>query len=247
MLVNKGLIKKMKLEICIHCHSYQHRLCWMLSSILQQEGDIPDILVSISYTPENGNPKTREVTDFFREKGLDILDVELSEKEAPNRAIPRNIRAGATEADWILFADADMVYHKNFFEDLKKKLESDEYKDETKVMGADRNSLSIPFCIKYFEEDTRAYPCLIEDVAEIPKDWPSRGTRGRGIAAGYFQLARVEAIKDRGGVYSGRKRDVWRSTKSDRQFRVHMGGRRPIDVLPQYHLNHDRGGPDTQR
>jgi len=237
----------MKLEICIHCHSYQHRLCWMLSSILQQKGDLPEILVSVSYTPENGNPTTREVTDLFREKGLNILDIELTKKEAPNRAIPRNIRAGATEADWILFADGDMVYDPMFFDDLKKKLESDEFKDETKVLGADRHSLNIPFCIKYFEEEVREYPCVIEDVATIPAEWPTWRVGGKNIAAGYFQLARVEAIKEKGGIYSGRKRDLWRRTKSDRQFRVHMGGRKPINVLKQYHLNHDRGGPDIQR
>jgi len=237
----------MKLEICIHCHSYQHRLCWMLSSILQQEGDIPDILVSVSYTPENGNPRTREVTNFFRSKGLNILDVKLDEKDAPNRAVPRNMRAKDTEADWILFADGDLVYHPLFFSDLKKKLQSDEYSLEAKVMGADRHSLDIDFCVRYFEEDERTYPSVIEDVAEIPKDWPIKWIQGKRTCAGYFQLARVEAIRENGGIYSSRKRDVWRRTKSDRQFRVHMGGRRPIDVLPIYHLNHDRGGPDIQR
>jgi len=237
----------MKLEICVHCHSYQRRLTWMLNSILQQEGDYPEILVSVSYTPENGDPNTREVTDFFREKGLNILDLELRQRQAHNRAIPRNIRAGATEADWILFADSDMVYSPLFFDDLKKKLESDDYRNETKVLGADRHSLDIPFCIKYFEEDERTYPCIIENVAQIPKDWPKKWISGKRTCAGYFQLARVDAIKEKGGIYSGRKRDVWRRTKSDRQFRVHMGGRRPIEVLPQFHLNHDRGGPDIQR
>jgi len=228
----------------------------MLSSILQQKGDVPEILISISYTPENGNPKTREVTDFFRENGLNILDIELDPKDAPNRAIPRNMRAGDTEADWILFADSDMVYDPMFFDDIKKKLESDDYKNETKVLGADRHSLDIPFCIKYFEEDERTYPCIVENVAEIPKDWPKKWISGKNTCAGYFQLARVEAVKDKGDVqkdgtkigrYCHRLRDVWRRTKSDRQFRCHMGGRKPLAVLPMYHLNHDRGGPDIQR
>ena len=155
----------------------------MLSSILQQKGDIPDILVSVSYTPENGNPKTREVTDFFREKGLNILDIELTPEQAPNRAIPRDMRAGVTEADWMLYADSDMVYDPMFFDDLKKKLESDEFKDETMVLGADRNSLDIPFCIKYFEEDVREYPCEVEDVAEIPKKWPKFRVGGGNIVS----------------------------------------------------------------
>ena len=97
----------------------------MLSSILQQKEDVPEILVSISYTPENGNPTTPEVIEFFRKEGLNIVEVELTPKEAPNRAIPRNIRAGATEADWILFTDSDMVYSEMFFDDIKKKVQNE--------------------------------------------------------------------------------------------------------------------------
>jgi hypothetical protein len=219
----------------------------MLSSILQQRGDTPNILVSVSYTLENGDPRTEEVIEFFQDKGLVIQPLYISPKRVHNRAVPRNIRAKETEADWMLYADSDLVYHPDFFADLKVKLESDKYKDEHKVMGADRHSLDIPFCIKYFEEDTREYPCVIEDVAKIPEDWPKKWISGKRIAAGYFQLANVAEIKARGGKYSGRQRDRWRRTGSDRQFRCHMGGRRGIDVLPMYHLNHDRGGPEIQR
>ena len=231
----------MKLEICIHCHNYQHRLCWMLSSILQQKGDVPDIEVSLSYLPGTGNPTTEEVIRLFREKGMKITTVELQEGQEKNRAIPRNIRAKETEADWILFADCDHVYDAHFFEDIKAQLESDQYKNETKVIGADRHSLDIPFCRNYFEkEDQRKYPCEIENVAEIVSKWPVQWVHGKNIAPGNFQLASVKAIKDRGGRYSGRQRDYWRRTKSDRQFRVHMGGRVPMITKPQYHLNHGR-------
>jgi len=237
----------MKLEICIHCHNYQHRLCWMLSSILQQKGDHPDIVVSLSYLPGTGDPTSEKVIEFFQEKGMEFIEVKLKKGQQKNRAIPRNIRAKETEADWILFADSDIVYSPHFFEDIQKQVKSDKYKNETRVIGADRHSLSIPFCVKYFDEDERKYPCEVENVAELVSAWPVQWIHGRKIAAGNFQLARVEAIKEKGGIYSGRKRDVWRHTKSDRQFRVHMGGRVPMMVKPQYHLNHDRGGPDKQR
>lgn len=236
-----------KLEICIHCHNYQHRLCWMLSSILQQKGDIPELIVSISYLPKSGDPNTEEVISFFKDQGLKIIPLELEEGQQQNRAIPRNIRAKQTMADWILFADCDMVYDELFFEDIKKQLQTDKYKNETRVIGADRHSLNIAFCIKYFEEDVKDYPCEIENVSSLVSNWPVRWVHGKRIAAGNFQLANVNAIREKGGIYSGRQRDFWRRTKSDRQFRVHMGGRVSMDVKPQYHLNHDRGGPDTQR
>lgn len=237
----------MKLEICIHTFNYQRRLCWMLSSILQQKGDRPEITTSISYLPGNGNPTTDAVIDLFVEKGLKIIKVPLDEKQVPNRAIPRNMRVQSTDADWILFADSDMVYSTDFFEDIKKQLQSDQFKNETKVIGADRHSLDDKFCIKYFEDDKTQYPCIIENVAEIAAKWPKKWIRGKGTAAGYFQLARVQAIKDRGGVYTHARRDFWRHTKSDRGFRCQMGGRVPMDTKPQYHLNHDRLGPDLQR
>ena len=237
----------MKLEIAIHQHNYQHRLCWMLSSILQQEGECPDIVVSLAYLPDSGNPTSEEVIKFFRDKGMEIIEVKLEDGQQKNRAISRNIRAKETEADWILFADSDIVYDPHFFEDVKNRLRRKRLKNVTKVIGADRHSLDIPFCIKYFDEDERVYPCEVENVAELVSVWPLKWIHGKRIAAGNFQLANVQAIKDKGGVYSGRKRDHWRRTKSDRQFRSHMGGRIGMDVLPQYHLNHSRSGPEKQR
>ena len=122
----------------------------------------------------------------------------------------------------------------------------DEY--GVKVNALDRVSLDIPFCIKYFEDDQTIYPCIIEDIAKITEEWPIKWVTGRKTCAGNFQLANVQAIMHIAkGKYTGREGDVWRHTKSDRAFRCRMGGRKPMKVLHQYHLNHDRGGPEIQR
>jgi hypothetical protein len=219
----------------------------MLSSILQQQGDIPNIDVSISYTKGNGNPTTEDVIDYFSKKGLNIIPVLLDKKEVHNRSIPRNIRAKKTQADWILYADSDMVYDPLFFSDLKSQLNTT-LKDEKKVMGANRVSLQDKFCINYFENlDFSEYPKEIENVSDIVSKWPVKWIKGKNVAPGNFQLANVGAIKEKGGVYTHSSRDVWRSTRSDRGFRVQMGGRVGINTKPQYHLNHDRLGPEIQR
>ena len=237
----------MKIEIAIHCYGYQHRLNWMLCSILQQNGEVPDIYVSVSYLPNTGNPTTEKVLDFFEEKGLKIIRVPLEKGQESDRSIPRNIRLKETKADWMLFADCDLVYDRLFFDDLQKKLKIEPYNKTEVVMGADRHSLDIPFCIKYFEEDKTEYPCIIDNVADITAKWKVGRLGGGGIAAGYFQLVSMEVIRRKNIIYSGGKKDVWRKTRSDREFRVRTGGRIAIPVKPIYHLNHDRNGPEIQR
>jgi len=239
--------KILDIEICIHTFHYQRRLCWMLSSILQQKGDVPNITVSISHTENDGDPTTSEVCEFFRKEGLVIKEQLMREDQVKNRAIGRNLQVADTNADWMLFADSDMVYSPHFFEDIQKQLKTT-YAQETKVLGADRVSLDIPFCIKHFEEDKTEYPCVIPDVAKIAEEWPIKWVTGRKTCAGNFQLANLQAINYiADGKYTGREGDVWRHTKSDRAFRCRMGGRKPMKVLPQYHLNHDRQGPELQR
>jgi glycosyltransferase involved in cell wall biosynthesis len=238
---------KLTIEICIHCFRYQHRLCWMLSSLLQQKGDIPNLTINISHTNNDGTPTTEEVCKFFREKGLNIKETIVTQEQISNRAIARNKQVSETMASWILFADSDIVYDPYFFDDLQKQLKTN-LRDIKLVMGADRFSLNDNFCIKYFsEEDKREYPCVVEDVASISSKFPIKWLTGKYIAPGNFQLANVECIRAKGMLYTGRTNDYWRNTRSDRSFRCRMGGRIPINVKPMYHLNHDRGGPDIQR
>jgi hypothetical protein len=238
---------KLTIEICIHCFRYQKRLTWMLSSILQQKGDIPNIIVNISHTDDDGNPTTEQVCNFFREKGLNIVETKVTKEEVSNRALARNKQATATTADWILFADSDMVYSEYFFDDLQKRLKTI-LKDIKIVMGADRHSLDDQFCIKYFEEDKRIYPCVIENVGEITSEFPVKWKCGSGIAPGNFQLINGDTLRGKcKGKITDRAGDHWRRTKGDRALRVRVGGRIGIETKAQYHLNHDRGGPEIQR
>jgi len=238
---------KISIEICIHCFRYQKRLTWMLSSILQQKGDVPNIIINISHTDDDGNPTTEQVCNFFRDKGLNIVETKVTMKEVSNRALARNKQATATTADWILFSDSDMVYSEFFFDDLQKRLKTI-YKDVQLVMGADRHSLNDQFCIKYFEEDKRIYPCVIEGAAKEASGFKLKWITGKGVAAGNFQLVSVKVIKEKGkGKITDRPGDFWRHTKGDRALRVRLGGRIGIVTMPQYHLNHDRMGPELQR
>lgn len=239
---------KLSIEICIHCFRYQKRLTWMLSSILQQKGDAPNIIVNISHCPDDGNPTTEEVCKFFRAKGLRIVETLVTKEEVSNRAIARNKQATATTADYILFVDSDMVYSIDFFENLQMKLRR-ELRDIRLVMGADRHSLDDKFCIKYFNDDKESYPREINDVASLVEKWPVKWVVGRGTCPGNFQLVKVKIIKEKGkGKITDTPKDHWRLTKGDRALRVRLGGRFAIEnTKKMFHLNHDRGGPEIQR
>lgn len=240
---------KLTIEICIHCNFYQKRLSWMLNSLLDQKGDLPNLIVNISHTDLDGEPDTQKVCGFFREKGLNIVETLVTPEEVSNRAIARNLQAMATTADWILFMDGDIVFDPYFFDDLQKRLKTI-LKNVKVVMGADRHSLDDKFSIQYFEEqDKRVYPCIIENTAEIASKWPVKYKHGKDTCAGYFQLVSVKVLKEKGkGKITDRPGDHWRRTKSDRALRVRMGGRYGIpNTKPLYHLNHDRLGNGRQR
>lgn len=233
----------MNLSINISCCYFQHRLNWMLSSILQQQGDIPNIEVNISHTDKDGNPTTKEVCDFFREKGLNIKETWMEDKEVDNRSLARTKQLKECNADFILFADSDMVYDPLFFSDLKVQLKTT-LKDEPKCMAADRVSLSIPFCTDYFNKDTNKYPVVIDKVADIVSKWPVYYISGRKRGAGYFQLANMKLIKERNIEYGISRGNGF---VADRYFRINLGGVEPIETKPQYHLNHQRKVGSAQR
>lgn len=234
----------MKFEICIHCFNYQRRLDWMLSSILQQKGDVPDIIINISHIIDNGNPTTENLITFFRDKGLDIVSTVIDSDDSNNRSIARRKQLNDTEADWIIFADSDMVYSTLFFQELTNQVESEQFKNEEKCIGADRISLNIPFCIDFFSSDTNEYPIVIENVEDKVKSWPVYRVGGKTIAAGYFQLANVRLIRERNLEYPVKRYDGLRTYKADRAFRCVLGGRVGMDLPPQYHLNHSRENLD---
>lgn len=232
----------MKLEIALHCYNFQHRLNWMLSSLLQQELSNHQIEIHIAHSTNNGTPTTESIIDFFKDRGMRITSDIMTEENISKRGLSRNNRVEHTISDWILFADCDMVYHPLFFQDLCSKLEND-FKNETRVIGADRYSLDIPFCTNYFNKNPLLQPTNILQVYDLVSKWPLYYIANGRRAAGYFQLVNTKILKSKTKVYSHRShRDNIFSAKysSDIHFRHIMGGRTRIPTLPQYHLNHSR-------
>ena len=234
------------IEICVTTTWFQHRLCWMLSSLLQQVGDVPDIVFSIGYPIDNGDPTTEEVISFFRKQGLHIREIPYDSMETIQyRGLVRNEQLWRSDADWILFADTDMTYSPLFFEDLSKQLRGEDLKDEKCLISASRVSLHKDFCKDFFNKwDKHKYPCVVEK-AGVLHDWPVF-QNSRNCGAGYFQLVNREHVMSEFGWYvdpshcKDRSWEKGQKARSDTQFRSMVGGVRKINTLPQFHLNHER-------
>ena len=232
----------MKIEIAIHCYNYQQRLNWMLSSILQQKLSSCELVISIAYTPNNGKPSTESLISYFKNQGLSIIDVVLQKPLIFNRAVSRNHRVRKTSADWIVFADADMIYETNFFETIARQLNTS-FKYETRVIGADRHSLEIDYCVEFLQKTDVGYPCVIENVYDIVSQWPLSYIAHGRRAAGYFQLVNTTVLKAKTSFYSKdtiQDNIVYANYPSDKIFRQYMGGRVRMNTPKQYHLNHYR-------
>lgn len=235
------------IDIVVSCAWFQKRLNWMMSSVLQQEGDIPDITFSVAYPKHNGDPTTEDVCKFFKDRGLKIRElIYETESDMQRRGIVRNKQLQETDCEWILFADTDMLYSPLFFADLKQQLLTT-LKDEKKVISASRISLAKDFSKNYFNhEDPHRYPCVVKNPCDIVRDWPIF-QKSRNVGAGYFQLANVAHVRQLGNLYVDPDRckdyptvDKFQKAKSDRQFRRRLGGITKIKTMPQYHLNHER-------
>lgn len=235
------------IEIAISCFWFQKRLCWMLSSILQQQGNLPDIIFNVAYFKDHGNPITEDVVNFFRREGLNIKEtIYETERDMQYRGLVRNRQLAETSAEWMLFSDSDMTYSPLFFDDLREQIEGP-LRSETKCISAGRISLAKDFCKDYFNNlDKRIYPCVVEGAGEL-EHWPIY-QYSRNVGAGYFQLTNVKSTRELyGGIYVDPKKcrdlpsvDKMQKARSDRQFRNLVGGLRKINTKPEYHLNHER-------
>jgi hypothetical protein len=221
----------------------------MLSSIAQQK-DAPELITNIAYAPGNGKPTTEAVCDLFSKK-MRVKQTVCSMEDIKFRGLIRNRQLAETDADWMLFADSDMVYDPLFFYDLGLRLAGD-LRNEEKCISASRISLDKDACNQAVRAMNLMYPIEVENAAEAAAGIPVNRGQGRGVGrdgvtrnvgAGYFQLANVNVLRAKfDGLYwdpKGRRDPSW-GYRSDRQFRRRVGGTCPIITKPQYHLNHER-------
>ena len=225
----------MKIEIVLSCLKFQCRLCWMLSSLMQQT--TKNFSVTIVTIPNDGEPSTEEVVKCF--SNIDIKILYVNEKYASKRGIHRDLALRKSLSQWLLFTDSDVVFSPTFIEECNK-------------YCIEKNSAFLFHCIRnstYIEETDEIissfiYPCVVSDVYDVVKTLKNKKMSCR--CAGYCHLVNREFLNSRmGGVYFGNKRrDNFWAFSSDVKFKkrfLSVGGKIVImQNLFLYHLNHLR-------
>ena len=112
-------------EMILYCHNFQRRMAWMLSSICQQKGIVPELIINIASMPNNGNPTTEDLVDFYKDK-LQIKHIIFDESERDIFAYQQLVRERqihSSKADWIYQPDSDHILTTNFFNYFSESLE----------------------------------------------------------------------------------------------------------------------------
>lgn len=237
----------MIIEVAVQTWKFNKRLCWMLSSIIQQV-DLPadcKIVVSLAFIKDTG---VEDVLAAFANTGLVYkTHVYPNFESFARRGFTRNKQATESFADWIMFADSDMVYPRDFFSKLIKEL-SGAFKDNPGCLILPRYSNEIENTDPMINAET--YPGVIADAAAKVAGIPLRMCRN--IGAGYCQIANIEQlVKNHGGLYmpgdlmiDGKPSQ----TRSDKYFRKKLGVVYMPDTIPvQMHIQHLRGRDDLMK
>lgn len=231
----------MMVEVCVTSHHFQHRLCWMMSSMLQQTGDRPELVMNAADMDGTGDPTTKVALDYFASHGLHVKYTDYPDTSILQyRGWVRNRMLTESMADWIIFSDADMVFPPDWFSKLAPYLMR--YSRETRMLYTGRYSTPRAQTNNLVAANG-PYPRLVPDV------WRKVNTvhlkKRRNIGAGFCQIVNAQNIRRKYKLYVNPKIRRDRSWKkgqkatSDMHFRRKVGKLR-IDLPYLIHLNHIR-------
>jgi len=102
----------LRIEVVSHCWNYAYLLGYQLSSLVQHPVEGAEITMTVFHAPED--EPTVELLRFFgtfEVPGIHWRWRSLPRESLFRRAIGRNLAAKETEADWIWFADCDLIFH----------------------------------------------------------------------------------------------------------------------------------------
>ena len=237
----------MTLTLAVFCHNFEHRFCWMLSSLLQQKPCGVQLTVDVGYVRGTGSPSCAQVLDFFEGQGLRVKHTAYDKADThlyQRRGLVRNAQLEACDTEWITFGDCDMGVRSAILETIETIIQSLSPAHAKMMLTCARYSTVKPSDATDALIGEHTYPCVVPDAFD--RAWALPKSKKSNIGAGYCQIANVANVRENHkGLYvdPDRNRDYdwhkfWK-TKSDRRFRS-MLGRLRVPLPPFIHYQHVR-------
>ncbi len=228
---------RLHLQIVSHCWRYDHFLTYQLSSLVIHQSAGIDLTVTVYHSSEDD--ATCRVLDFFGDMNIPGITWDwqpLPREWLFRRSIGRNLAAKNSMADWVWFADADVVFGEGCLDALAKLLQG---RDDRLVFPKFTHATDL-----LLEEDpillrSRAGPALLD----IPRQaFPNRlGPMDR--AMGPYQITHGDLARACGYCESIRVYQKpaghWRKAYEDSAFRWLLGtGGVPLDLPGVHQIRH---------
>jgi len=116
---------RLHLEVVSHCWQYAHLSIYQVSSLVNYPPQLLDLTYTLYYSEED----TATVTLVKKFSDIQVPNIQwnfqpMQTNELYRRAIGRNRSALTTAANWIWFADCDLIFHQNCLDSLAQALPS---------------------------------------------------------------------------------------------------------------------------
>jgi len=225
-------------EIVSHCWCYSNMLAYQLSSLIHFPPKKLKVIVTVFYAQEDQD--TVDLLNFFSRQQPENVQWNwqpLPKEKLFRRGIGRNMAALSTEADWVWFADCDIIFHCNCLDSLAESLKG--RRDILVYPREERTTSMLPNSDPMLHEGRR--PQLVAIPAEqFSPHTPKCATGALQIVHG--DVAKAIGYCDGLSLYQTPSRH-WCKTYEDRAFRWLVGTQgEPIDVDGVYQIRHIHKG-----
>lgn len=229
---------RLQVEIVSHCWRYSHLHAYQLSSLVMHPPQNVDVTMTVYFAEED--QATAALLDYFATQDVPNVTWNWQKLPAPElfrRAIGRDRSAKSTNADWVWFADCDLIFGAGCLDGLGESLQGCSGK-------------------LYFPAQERITTLLSDDspmlqAAREPKvvqvDESDFKVRKLERAVGAYQIVHGDVCREIGYCHDvaayQRPTDRWKKTFEDRAYRWILGTHgEPVEVPSVYRIRHIEKG-----
>lgn len=203
--------------------------------------------MTVFHSPDDGET-VRLLKDFasLRPPGVAWNWQALESRRLFRRGIGRNLAALATDADWIWFADCDVIFHEGALDHAAAVLRG---RDDLLVFPERHGVTDLLDPDDALFESARAGERSGPPLLDIPLDRFRPEIRRKAVGA--FQIVRGDVARAAGYcktiAFYQEPLDRWQKTYEDRTFRWLLGTQGvPVDIPGLYRIRHLAKGRKTR-